>query len=307
MTVHHIDDHLARLRQRAEGRYGPPLPPGRSVDLPGRGTTFVHEGRGPSGAPTLMLLHGLGATASLNWFTSFPTLEDRYHVVALDHRGHGRGIRTRAPFTLEDAADDVVALADELHIGRFVAVGYSMGGPIAQLLWRRHRDRISGLVMCATAHRFRATPREHVMFAALPGLEQVNRILPEAFGRRLIAQISRSFLDEPGLADWAQRQLQLRDPRAVLQAAVELGRYSAGDWIAEIDVPTAVLVHTRDHVVPPRRQLELASAVRNAVTHLVPADHLAVVRSRKTFVSALTGAVEDVTSSDPAAVLPQAS
>ena len=68
----------------------PPLPPGRSVELPGRGTTFVHETPRRSDAPTVMLLHGLGATASLNWFTSFAALEADFHVVALDHRGHGR-------------------------------------------------------------------------------------------------------------------------------------------------------------------------------------------------------------------------
>src|SRR3954470_3653102 len=97
----------------------PPLPPARAIHLDGRGTTFVHEIAGAPGAPTLMLLHGLGATASLNWFSSFPALDHGFRVVALDHRGHGRGIRAATPFTLEDAADDVVALADELGINRF--------------------------------------------------------------------------------------------------------------------------------------------------------------------------------------------
>src|SRR2546423_5027325 len=161
------------LEERTESAYErPPLPRTREVVLPGRGTTLAHESQGPPDAPTLMLLHGLGVTASLNWFTSFPVLEHQFHVVALDHRGHGRGIRAAEPFTLEDAADDVVALADALGIEQFVAVGYSMGGPIAQLVWRRHRDRVSGLVMCATSHKFRVSPREQLMFAALPAIAQ---------------------------------------------------------------------------------------------------------------------------------------
>ena len=60
----------------------PPLPPGRSVTLPGRGTMFVRDTGGPAEAHVVMLLHGLGATASLNWFTAFPALEDRFRVVA---------------------------------------------------------------------------------------------------------------------------------------------------------------------------------------------------------------------------------
>ena len=272
----------------------PPLPPARPVALPGRGVTFVHESARLPGAPTLILLHGLGATAALNWFTSFPALDQRFHIVAPDHRGHGRGIRAGTPFTLQDCADDVVALADALQIDRFFAVGYSMGGPIAQLIWRRHPHRLAGLVMCATGYRFRASPREHVMFAALPALEQVHRALPDAVARRVIAQISRSYLAETRYADWAQREVLLRDPKAVLQAAMELGKYSARDWIGEIDVPTSVIIHTRDQVVAPPRQLELASVVPAAASHLVSADHFAVVRDPRRFLHALVGAIEQV-------------
>ena len=279
----------------------PPLPPGRSVTLPGRGTMFVRDTGGPAEAPVVMLLHGLGATASLNWFTAFPALERRYRVVAPDHRGHGRGIRSEAPFTLEDAADDVVALADALHVERFVVVGYSMGGPIAQLVWRRHPERICGLVMCATSFRFRESAREHAMFAALPALEHIQRMLPDAAARRVVAQISRSYFADTGYSEWAQREVMRRDPRAVLQAAMALGRYSAADWVGEIDVPTAVLVHTRDQVVPPRRQFELASGVVGAVTHFVGSDHFAVVRHPQRFVRALVNAIDDVTCAHPTA------
>ena len=77
------------------------VPPGRAVDLPGRGTTFIREVAGPPGAPTIALLHGLSATGGLNWVWAFAPLGRRYHVIAIDHRGHGRGIRTRR-FRLAD-------------------------------------------------------------------------------------------------------------------------------------------------------------------------------------------------------------
>src|SRR4051812_22629674 len=89
---------------------GPALPPGTHVDLPGRGRTFVREVAGPPGAPTVVLLHGLSAGADLNWFTTFPALGARFNVLAIDHRGHGRGIRSRRRFRLADCADDVAAL-----------------------------------------------------------------------------------------------------------------------------------------------------------------------------------------------------
>ena len=158
---------VRRSRRRAQGRRGegrsrltapstmaddapsgetgtaPPLPPGRHVELPGRGTTFIREVPGPPGAPTLVLLHGWTATADLNWFTSFEALGRRFRVIALDHRGHGRGIASSAPFRLRDCADDVVALADELGIEQIIPVGYSMGGP----------DRPAGLAPAPRAGR----------------------------------------------------------------------------------------------------------------------------------------------------------
>jgi len=272
----------------------PRLPPGRMVEVPGCGTSFVRESKGLPGAPTIILLHGLGATASLNWFTSFPALEHRFHVIAPDLRGHGQGIRAAKPFTLEDAADDVAALADALELGRFVAVGYSLGGPIAELLWRRHRDRVSGLVLCATSSSFRATPLEHMKFSLLPMLEQVCEVVPEGVARHVIAHMSRSHLESTGFADWALRELVLMEPKAVVQAAAALGKYTM-DSAREIDVPTSVLVHTHDQLVPPRRQFELASAIPGASVHFVDADHFAVVRDPQRFVPALIGATHDVT------------
>ena len=111
---------------------------GRRVDLPGRGATWVHEVAGPPGAPVLLLLHGLAATALLNWATSLTTLGRGFRVIALDQRGHGHGIRRIGAFKLEDCADDAAALADRFGLERVIPVGYSMGGAVAQLFWRRH-------------------------------------------------------------------------------------------------------------------------------------------------------------------------
>src|SRR3954470_13108295 len=133
---------------------GPDLPLGRRVDLPGRGTTFVREVAGPEGAPTVLLLHGLLASGGLNWFQAFAPMSEHFRVVALDHRGHARGLRTRSRFRLADCADDAAALIEALGTGPVIAVGYSMGGPIAQLLWKRHPELVAGLVLCATSDRF---------------------------------------------------------------------------------------------------------------------------------------------------------
>ena len=64
----------------------------------------------------------------------YSTLAEHFRVIAMDHRGHGRGIRTFAPFRLADCADDAAGLLSELGIKKVIPVGYSMGGPIALLM-----------------------------------------------------------------------------------------------------------------------------------------------------------------------------
>lgn len=107
------------------------VPSSRLVGLPGRGVTRVWECAGPRGARTLMLIHGVTFTAELNWWNVFEPLSRHFRVIPMDLRGHGDGISAGARFRLEDCADDVAALAEAENIGRFVAVGHSMGGMVA--------------------------------------------------------------------------------------------------------------------------------------------------------------------------------
>lgn len=250
------------------------VPAGRAVELPGRGTTFVREVSGPRRAPTVMLLHGLAATGGLNWFAAFAPLGRHFRVVAIDHRGHGRGLRTREHFRLEDCADDVAAVADQLGISRFIPVGYSMGGPIAQLLWRRHPERVEGMVLCATSRDFRGRWRERVQYAGLGLVVSGLRFAPLPSAERIAEQIPHELADAADRR-WAIDEVRHHDVRTLLEAAETLGRFSSREWIGDIDVPVSVVVTSHDRLVPPRRQVKLAEAIPSAVIHVVDGAHLA--------------------------------
>jgi 3-oxoadipate enol-lactonase len=272
----------------------PSLPPGRRIELPGRGRTFVRELAGPPGAPTVLLLHGWTASADLNWFRCYSSLGRSYRVVALDHRGHGRGIRSRRPFRLRDCADDAAALVDELGVGPVIAVGYSMGGPVASLLWRRHPAAVRGLVLCATARTFAARPQERVSFAALGGLALAARAVPDAMRRRLAQRFIGTRTDDRSIEGWVVEEMHRNDWKAVLEAGNALGRFDARSWIGEIDVPAAVLVTTRDGVVHPARQLALARSIPGSSLFPVDGDHTVCVTNPGRFLPALHSALEAV-------------
>ena len=269
----------------------PPLPPGGPVDLPNRGRTFARVVDGPTpSAPTLLLLHGWTATADLNWFRCYTPLSRHFRVVALDHRGHGRGIRSRRPFRLETCADDAAALLDVLNIDRVIPVGYSMGGPIAQLFWKRHRDRTDGLVLCATSRNFGRSAGERAMFASMLGLSVGARVTPGVVRRQVADRVFERRLTGSPLAEWAAGEVRRHDPATVLQAGWAIGSYSSADWIGTVDVPTSVVVTMQDSVVHPSRQLRLADAMPDARKFPVAGDHAVCVAAPQRFVPALLDA-----------------
>jgi 3-oxoadipate enol-lactonase len=219
-------------------------------------------------------------------------------VLAIDHRGHGRGIRVGARFRLADCADDAVALADVLGVDRFIAVGYSMGGPIAQLTWYRHRGRVAGLVLCATSRNFRGRPGERLAFGLLPGLATAAGVAPAGVRREMMRRFVSAGVGDPPGRQWAMRELRRSDPASLAAAAAALGRFSSHEWIGDVDVPTAVVLTTRDQAVPPHRQQKLAEAIPGATIHPVDGDHLVCAMGAHRFVPVLAGACLEVAERD---------
>jgi pimeloyl-ACP methyl ester carboxylesterase len=279
---------------------GPPLPLGERVELPGRGTTFVRTIEGPPGAPTVVLLHGWIASGGLNWFNAFEPLSHRYNVVAPDMRGHGRGIRSRRRFRLADCADDVAALLDHLGTGPVIAAGYSMGGPIAQLLWRRHPDKVDGLVLCATSYRFVAGTRERFVFssamATAIGTTRAGHMVTRAPWVRRLAPLPAGWTGSGArpvnLRTWAAGEMRRHDMVKIMEAGQAIGSYNARRWIAEVDVPTVVMVTTKDRAISPTDQHNLADAIPGAEVQLVDDGHIAC--AKREFGPAVLRAVDAV-------------
>ena len=280
----------------------PELPPGWCVEIPGRGTGFVCDVPGPEpDSPVLFLVHGLACTAYLNWFPAIEALRQRYRVVMMDLRGHGRGIPSRRYFRLGTCATDIVAVADLLGIEKFIPVGYSMGGPVAQLVWRKYPERVEGLVLCATARNFRGKPQERLFFLMLPlgalsmSMRKRTRIDPaEVMARRLAEIPDDQSLSDVGVPSWAWAEFRRTSPWTILQAVNAIGQFSSPGWIGDVDVPTAVVVTTRDRFIPTGRQLRLAQAISGASVHAFPGNHAACVLESHKFVPALLEACHSV-------------
>ena len=102
---------------------------------------------GNAAAAPLVSVHGY--TGSADAFNGFARhFRDRFHIVALDVRGHGESAWSPSgAYTYRDQAGDLAAFADRLGLGQFILLGTSMGGIIAMTYAMEHGERLRALVL----------------------------------------------------------------------------------------------------------------------------------------------------------------
>jgi pimeloyl-ACP methyl ester carboxylesterase len=263
------------------------IPEGTVVDLPGRGRTYVFDS-GPSDGPTYVLLHSLACTGLMTWYPALDMVREFGRVVVFDQRCHGQGI-SPPRMLLEDCADDVAALADVLDIPSFVPVGYSMGSLVAQLVWRRHRERVDGLVLCAAAAAVSRARYEQVATGIFATLIETLSPAPSTCGRAADVT-SGLFRDHK----WVLGQLRATSPGGVTRAIAEVVRFDSTTWVGDIDVPTAVVVTMKDRAFGVQRQKWLADQIPGAEMVTVDAGHGGCTLQPAAFVPGLRRAIESV-------------
>jgi pimeloyl-ACP methyl ester carboxylesterase len=273
----------------------PWMPDGRIVSVPQRGEFFVryfeHEN---ANAPVVALLHGWTGNADINFFPVYAELARNYSVLALDHRGHGRGLRTHDRFALEDCADDVVAIMDQLGISSVTAVGYSMGGPIAMLMSKQHSNRVHSLVLCATALEWSAMRSERIRWKIGRVVSPVFRLLttPRLIDRYIKGKIPRAS-SAAILRPWLVSEIRRNDSWTMNQAGRALSKYDARPWAATLGVPTASIVTSHDSLVAPNKQQALAHATQATVIE-IDGDHLVNWQKPELFTAAVVDAIRQV-------------
>ena len=282
----------------------PWLPEGHTLVVPGRGELFYrfHRHADPD-APIAFLLHGWTASGDLQFFTAYHALARHCSFITFDYRGHGRGLRLPHRFELEDVADDAAALLEALGVAPVIAVGYSMGGPVAMLLTRRHPQLVRAIVMQATA------------------LEWCSSFLDRARWRtaRIIGPLLRSFAYQrwltigirrvlgkghplQGYVPWLSGEMRRNDPQSVVHAGQALSRYDARAWATELRKPAASLITTEDRLVRPRKQRALAEALGADVRELT-GDHLSAWVHPEEFAAATVELVALVAAKSSAVAL----
>lgn len=273
----------------------PWVPPAKIVPLEGRGEMFVRHFEHPdSTRPTLLLLHGWTATADLQFFTAYRELSQEFSIVAVDHRGHGRGLRPNTAFTIEDCADDAADVVRALGVKSVIAVGYSMGGPISLNVWRRHPALVDAVVLQATAMEWSGTRRERNGWRAGAVFSPVFRALvtPRTMRWAVRRAIPRRHELRPFIP-WIVGEMRRNDKWMVGEAGRALSTFDARPYAGTVDVPVSVVLTTSDRLVRPEKQRRLADETNAHVVEL-DGDHFVTLEKPSAYADATVRAIREV-------------
>ena len=227
---------------------------------------------GPVDGPPVVLIHGLAGSSMEEWYKVAPLLADRFRLLMIDHRSHGLSVADKGRFEIEDVAADIGSLIEQLDCGSVAAVGYSMGGAIAQALAYRNPALVSRLVLVATLSHHPRGWREARQLAAL-----LTRAWERATGTGT-PEVRAGYLLATGAVAaehgrWLWEETHRRDPDAGAEASRALFRFDSRPWLSQISSPTLVVIPSRDQLIPASWQREMARHIVGAETFEVTGGH----------------------------------
>ncbi len=251
-----------------------------------------------SGEP-LILICGISADLQV-WRFILPELSKCVRVISLDNRGAGRSSAPDEVYTIQQMADDVLALMDDLQIPSANIVGWSMGGIIAQSLALSHPERVKHLVLLGS-------------FVAADGMLRnaignwVNIRRSDMPYEQVVRHVAR-LVYSPALANneatyEAFIQAMLKNPyRQSLQGFVRQAEaligYAAPTQLSDLQVPISILVGEHDQLAPPYLSEQLSAKFPHATLRVLPGAHSGFVEHPAQYAETLLALINRPSGND---------
>ncbi len=208
----------------------------------------------------VFLVHGLGASSHL-WHNQIRPFAERYRVVAIDLRGFGRSSkpRTRAAYSIDLMADDVIGICRALNLEGINFLGVSMGGFIGQAVALKAPTLCRSLILGQTAAEF-GIPSD-VLHSRLEALGKTS--MDDYAG--LVAAQALAHPPDPLVDEWMRELIANNDREAYRHVlAGALAEFNLVDSVAAIRCPTLVLTGSEDRVIPADKGLALSRLIPGA-------------------------------------------
>jgi len=251
---------------------------------------YVDQGQGM----TVLLIHGFPLDRTI-WEPQAQALTGKYRVVMPDLRGHGLSQATPPPYSMDTYVADLIALLDHLDIRRVVVGGLSMGGYVTLAFYRKHPDRVSGLIL-ANTKAGPDTPEgktgrdDMAELARREGAKAVaEKLLPRLFA-------PMTYENNKSLVDQVRRMMEATPVEGIVGALNAMrDRPDSTPWLSQVRVPSLVVAGQEDTLIPVAESQKMAEQIPGARLAVVPgAGHLssleqpeAVTRALREFLESL--------------------
>ncbi len=226
---------------------------------------------GREDGPVVVLSNSLGSTYQM-WNPQVAALEERFRVVRYNIRGHGGSPVPDGPYSINDLADDLVALLDRLGVGRAHLVGLSLGGMTALRVAARDAERVDRLAVLCTGAQ---------LPPASGWTDRATTVRSGGSGAVATAVVERWFTPKylsahPEVRQAAEAMVTATPAQGYAACCEAIAALDLRDELASITAPTLAIAGADDPATPPPKLEEIATGVKNGKLLVVArAAHLA--------------------------------
>lgn len=252
----------------------PPLElPGRTVFVNGV-ELFVRE-TGPVDGPVMVLVHGWGDDSMVTFPRIAALLNDTFRIVMVDNRNNGKSDHVRGGYSVEDVANELNGVLDQLDITDATVFGFSMGGMTVQVLARTHPERVARVALSGTcaANRPLAVMPDALVRIGVGLLRAADRVAGAEISWLRTRYLLSVGAVAPSEARWAYATFHGRDTDLYWASADAIAEFDSRPWVGGLSMPSMVIITTQDQLMLPASQQELADLLPNPVVHLVAGRH----------------------------------
>jgi len=246
---------------------------------------------GPASAPVVTMSHSLATDLSM-WNPTLPALR-AFRVLNYDTRGHGATDAPHAAYTLDQLADDALALLKALGIARTHWVGLSMGGMIGQTLALKAPEVFASLSLCDTSSRVPAEARplwqDRIKTAETQGMEPLVQPTLERWFTEPFRKSRKDVIDQ------VAKMIRSTPAAGYAGCCHAISALDLTDKISAIKIPTVVIVGEDDPGTPVAASKVMHERIAGSRLEILPkAAHLANMEQPEAFNKALGGFLASV-------------
>lgn len=211
---------------------------------------------GQAGKPPLILSNSLGADFSM-WDPQIPEFSKSFRVLRSDTRGHGKSSVTSSPYSIEQLAKDVLALADSLQFESFHFCGLSMGGQVGMWLAVNAPHRLNKVILCSTSAQIGIPEMWNARIATVRK-EGMKNVAAAAIQRWFSAAFRAK---NPSAIAHIQKVLEATSPEGYAACSAAVRDFDFRENLNNICTPTLVISGTHDSATTPADGQYLASHI----------------------------------------------